>query len=80
MIKMAKNMNESEQAKERAEARAEGIRSAILTFMEERLLRNIPEEMILAETMDTFFMAEDKAKIFLTIAEDEVKRKNRSTS
>ncbi len=77
---MAKNMNESEQAKERAEARAEGIRSAILTFMEERLLRNIPEEMILAETMDTFFMAEDKAKIFLTIAEDEVKRKNRSTS
>ena len=53
---MAKNMNESEQAKERAEARAEGIRSAILTFMEERLLRNIPEEMILAETMDTFFM------------------------
>lgn len=77
---MAKNMNESEQAKERAEARAEGIRSAILTFMEERLLRNIPEEMILAEMMDTFFMAEDKAKIFLTIAEDEVKRKNRSTS
>lgn len=77
---MAKNMNESEQEKGRAEARAEGIRSAILTFMEERLLRNIPEEMILEETMNTFFMAEDKAKIFLTIAEEEVKKKKHATS
>ncbi len=79
-MKMAKNKSENEQEKERAEARADGIRSAILTFMEERLLRNIPEEMILEETMGTFFMAEDKAKIFLTIAEDEVKRKNHQTS
>ena len=73
---MTKNMSESEQERERTEAKAEAIRTAILSFMEERLLRNIPEELILEETVQTFFMAEDKAKIFLTIAEDEVKKKN----
>lgn len=74
------NKSESEQERERTEAKAEAMRTAILAFMEERLLRNIPEELILEETVKTFFMAEDKAKIFLTIAEDEVKKKNRGTS
>ena len=64
------NKSESEQERERTEAKAEAMRTAILAFMEERLLRNIPEELILEET----------AKIFLTIAEDEVKKKNRGTS
>ncbi len=77
---MTQNKSESEQERERAEFKAEAICSAILSFMEERLLRSIPEELILEETIDTFYMAEDKAKIFLTIAEDEVKKKHHASS